>query len=351
MCLYKRGTIWWSRITRHGERIDRSTKQKAKVNAQAVEARWLTAINESGVLVPDAVRHDRPVSLLGFKDRFLAYLKNNVPSPNTVQFYEQAYNSLCSPGTELSTSYLSSITPAIIEAWVQRRCKEVSAARVNASLRTLRRALRMAEEWKLIRKCPKIRLLPGERQREFVIKEELLIQMLAHEDCTELLRDLLPLLIDTGLRISEALSLKWEHVGLEPKQGASLGWVYVEKGKSKYAKRYVPLTARAHDVLETIKKASKSLYVFPAENKNHTVSRNWASDQFRVLRDALKLPDDCVVHSCRHTFCTRLGESGCDAFSIMRLAGHSNIQVSQRYVHPTPALLENAIAKMGQTKG
>ena len=71
----------------------------------------------------------------------------------------------------------------------------------------LRRALQMAEEWKLIRKAPKIKLLPGERQREFVIKEALLTKMLAHDDCTDLLQVLLPFLIDTGLRISEAVAL------------------------------------------------------------------------------------------------------------------------------------------------
>jgi integrase len=39
------------------------------------------------------------------------------------------------------------------------------------------------------------------------------------------------------------------------------------------------------------------------------------------MRDALLLPWDCVIHSTRHTFCTRLGERGADAFTIQRLAG------------------------------
>jgi len=44
---------------------------------------------------------------------------------------------------------------------------------------------------------------------------------------------------------------------------------------------------------------------------------------------------DFVLHSLRHTILNRLGESGVDAFTIMRIAGHSSIVVSQRYVHPT----------------
>ena len=346
MSLYKRGGIWWSRIVRNGERIDRSTKQKTKVGAQSVESRWLIAINDTGELsTVKQVRQERPLTLMQFEDRFFAYLKNNVLSPRTVEFYKQAYRPLCFYGMGLVDVYLSQIAPALIEGWVQERRKTVSATRVNASLRTLRRALKMAEEWKLIRKCPKIKLLPGERPREFVIKEETLTKMLAHEDCSDLLKLLLPFLVDTGLRISEALALKWERVGLDPKEGALLGWVYVEKGKSKYAKRYVPLTVRAHDILEKMKETSKSSFLFPAKNGGE-LSRHWASEQFRTLRDAMKLPDDCVVHSTRHTFCTRLGESGCDAFTIMRLAGHSSIVISQKYVHPTPALLENAIGKL-----
>ena len=44
---------------------------------------------------------------------------------------------------------------------------------------------------------------------------------------------------------------------------------------------------------------------------------------------------DFVMHSLRHTMLTRLGESGVDAFTIMRIAGHSSIVVSQRYIRPT----------------
>jgi hypothetical protein len=57
-------------------------------------------------------------------------------------------------------------------------------------------------------------------------------------------------------------------------------------------------------------------------------------------------PQTSVLHSVRHTFLTRLGLAGVDAFTIMRLAGHGSVAMSQRYVHPTPASLETAIAKL-----
>jgi hypothetical protein len=41
-----------------------------------------------------------------------------------------------------------------------------------------------------------------------------------------------------------------------------------------------------------------------------------------------------------------LGESGADAFSIMKIMGHSSVTVSQRYVHPTPEILERAFERL-----
>ena len=57
-------------------------------------------------------------------------------------------------------------------------------------------------------------------------------------------------------------------------------------------------------------------------------------------------PADFVLHSLRHTMLTRLGESGVDAFTIMRIAGHSSIVVSQRYIHPTPEAVERAFERL-----
>ena len=50
-------------------------------------------------------------------------------------------------------------------------------------------------------------------------------------------------------------------------------------------------------------------------------------------------------YSLRHTFLTGLGESGCDDWTLGRIAGHSSITISSRYVHPS----ENAV--LGAAKG
>src|SRR5215470_9015004 len=62
--------------------------------------------------------------------------------------------------------------------------------------------------------------------------------------------------------------------------------------------------------------------------------------QVHIAASALKLPEGFVLHSLRHTFLTRLGASGADAFSIKRIAGHSSVTISEKYIHPTPGRLD-----------
>jgi len=58
-----------------------------------------------------------------------------------------------------------------------------------------------------------------------------------------------------------------------------------------------------------------------------------------VLRVAKRLRASLDAHTCL----TRLGEAGTDAFTIMKLAGHSRVTVSQRFVHPTPEAVERTL--------
>ena len=53
-----------------------------------------------------------------------------------------------------------------------------------------------------------------------------------------------------------------------------------------------------------------------------------------------------VLYALRHTCLTRWGQSGMDAWTLARLAGHSNIRQSVIYVHPSDHALHAAIDRM-----
>jgi integrase len=57
-----------------------------------------------------------------------------------------------------------------------------------------------------------------------------------------------------------------------------------------------------------------------------------------------------VLYSLRHTFLTRLGESGCDVWTLARIAGHSSIKISMRYVHPSEDVVLAAMTRLGGHK-
>jgi len=328
--LIKRGKVWQSRIMVGGFLYQKSLKTRDKQDAMRREAAFRIELTsgEFGFV------SGKTPTLHAFEERFFNALTLKV-KPRTLVYYKDVWRPLMDDAS-IGHCRLDRITPAVIEAFVQKRSQTVKVSTLNHSLRVLRRALRLAQEWNVIKRVPKITLLPNEHMREFTIDEKLLAAMLAHEKCPASLKILLPFLIDTGLRIGEALALEWSAVGL-PKRT-----IKVVKGKTKLARRTIPLTARALGILTDLKaKADATKPVFHESGGHY-----WLDHQFRALRKAMKLPADCVLHSTRHTFCTRLGASGVDAFTLQRLAGHSSITISARYVHPDAKNMEDAVARL-----
>jgi integrase len=347
MAVYKRGGVWWFHFVFRGERIQESTKQGNKRVAEQMEAARKTQLAKGEVGIQDR----KPVpTLREFAPRFEKAIETQcAEKPRTVEFYKAKLKALLA-NDALASARLDSIEEAAIDAYQQtrarttsRRGKLFSPGSVNRELATLRRLLRMAHEWKLIQRAPRVHLLRGERHREYTVSYQ-------HEKVylaaiPALLCDVATLLLDTGLRLGEALSLEWQQVRLEPVQGASFGYLTVLSGKAKSRKsRNVPLSQRVVAVLKRWK-PSESGYVFHREDGS-PLSQTVLDQQHARVRKLLKFPADFVLHSLRHTFGTRLGESGADAFTIMRLMGHSSVTVSQRYVHPSPEAVELAFGRM-----
>ncbi len=136
--------------------------------------------------------------------------------------------------------------------------------------------------------------------------------------------------------------MQWHDIHLQPADGAKFGYLQIRGGKSRNAKRSLSLTDRIHALLDSRKHTAKSEWVFTNEAGDGPLSVYTAESQHSKLRTLLKLPVEFVIHGLRHTFLTRLGASNADAFTLMKIAGHSTVAISQRYVHPTPETLEAA---------
>jgi len=346
MAVYKRGGVWWYAFQFNGERVQESTKQSNKRVAEQMEAAHRTSLAKGEV----GIREKKPVpTLKDFAPRFLEAIETQcAEKPRTVEFYQQKVKCLLAD-KKIASAKLDTIEEAAIERYTRtrtqtdsRRKKPLSVGSVNRELATLRRLLRLAHEWKVIQRIPRIRLLRGEHARQFVInhtQERIYLAALP-----DLVRDVAEVQLDTGLRLGEALSLDWSQVRLEPASGAKFGFLTILSVKSKSKKaRNVPLSQRAVDALK--RQATRTGFVFQQADGSTATSAHLDHQHARI-RALLKFPADFVLHSLRHTFGTRLGEAGADAFTIMRLMGHSNVTVSQRYVHPSPESLELAFERL-----
>lgn len=85
--------------------------------------------------------------------------------------------------------------------------------------------------------------------------------------------------------------------------------------------------------------------MFPTATKTgHTDHATVRKQHKKALRISGIRP--FVLYSFRHTFLTRLGASGCDAWTLARIAGHSSIQISAKYVHPGEDAVLRAMARL-----
>ena len=107
-------------------------------------------------------------------------------------------------------------------------------------------------------------------------------------------------------------------------------------GKTKAARRKLPLSGKAGEVLRRRLEQGEGEFVFPGTR--------WGKDPSRPMvklnnghRNAVKRAglEAFRLYDLRHTFATRAAEAGVDLVTLAALLGHSRVQMVMRYAHPT----------------
>jgi integrase len=152
--------------------------------------------------------------------------------------------------------------------------------------------------------------------------------------------------------------MRWENINFSTGKYGSL---FVTHGKTAASRRLIPLTPRVRLILQNRwEQANKPddgwVWVAPTASGHvepSTVKKQHAK-AFKTIADNMKKNEKpvrpFVLYSLRHTFLTRLGESGCDVWTLARIAGHSSITMSSRYVHPGNDAVVDAMARFGGHK-
>jgi integrase len=343
MSIYKRGEIYWYRFMWKGQLVRESTKQGNDKVARQMEAAHRTSLAKGEV----GIRDKKPVPTIRqfCEQRVEPWARSTFEqaAPKTWLWYSFGINSVKNSAT-LGNLKINEIGPELVAEFASERQRDgLQISSINSCLRALRRVLRLAVEWGVLESSPKVKFLSGEHRRERVISagEEVLYLATA----LPLLHDVSVVLFDTGIRPDECHSLRWDNVNWN---GGRNGTVLVAKGKTKAARRVLPMSLRVRMVLENRWKLAGEPgegWVWPAETKAGHINHDSLKLQHKKALKAAKLRP-FEVYSIRHTFLTRLGESGCDVWTLARVAGHSNISISQRYVHPSEDAVLNALSRL-----
>jgi len=140
-------------------------------------------------------------------------------------------------------------------------------------------------------------------------------------------RLLLMLAYSSGLRVSEVVALKREHIDLSRKV------IYVRLGKGRKDRNTILSEKAAHFIEEYFNFFQIEKWLFPGQPPSHPLSIRSAQYIFdKALRHA-EINKKISIHNLRHTFATHLLESGTDIRYIQSLLGHANLRTTERYTH------------------
>lgn len=236
---------------------------------------------------------------------------------------------------------LTEVTPALVERYRRRRLKSgVRPATVNKEVGLLRHMLNMAVRWGYLGENPieKIESLPEENDDvwQYLTKEEF---ERVYEAINPTYRDLLVFLVYTGLRVGEALRLRWRDVDL--RKGVLLLRGTRTKGRKTFG---IPLHRLALEVLLRRREALNGNY--RREGRIFRHSEDWFRRAFKKALEAAGLPESFRVHDLRHTFASWLAMAGVPVQEIQMLLGHRQITTTMRYAHLNPEILRGALEKI-----
>jgi integrase len=276
---------------------------------------------------------------------FLPYVRtHHAAKPKTVRAYEYAARSLAK--SDLSTLCLDAISSQHAVAYASKN-SGLSASTVNCALRALCRVLNLAVEWNKLQNAPKIPLVRGERQRDRVVTDAEFAAYI--ELCEQPWRDVALLIRGEGMCPGECYALKWEHVLLNGEGGL----IQIAEGKTKARRRVLPMTAEVYGALHarwTSRQRPAVGWVFPAKSRSGHLEQSAAKNHHARAVRALQAADSAFKpfepYCLRHTALTRFAESGCDAFTLAKIAGHSSITMTARYCHPQAEAIARAFEKV-----
>jgi site-specific recombinase XerD len=355
--VYKRGKRWWYKFNWNGELIRESTRQSNKRIAEQMESAHRTSLAKGLVGIRDP---KRVPTLAEFAEKdFLPFVKSTFAAKiKTQKYYEYGVRSLRAYD-KLANLPLDAITTDVIAGYVYtRRAAGLEISSINRELQALRRMFFLAQEWGRVEKAlPRVRMISGENHRERVLtadEERVYLaaaqseKMDQHAD-PKLLYDVVVTLLDCALRPEECFRLRAENV--------RDAVIEIRYGKTDNARRRIPMTDRVKTVVDArLSKNNNCGWLFHAPTRSgHIEPSSLKKQHSKALKEATSMlrkqtgRDDAAfeafeLYTLRHTCLTRWAPH-MDPWTLANLAGHRDIGITKRYIHPQADTIKAAMKR------
>jgi len=314
-----RGRQRWLTIGQHGSPW---TPEGARV-----EAKRLLGLRASGKDPAAEREHERGViTVAELGERFLDKHVARRCKPTTAADYRRAVQSLINPA--LGRLRITEVDRADIARLHQQL--EDHPYQANRVLAVLSKMFNLAEEWGLradgSNPCRHVKKFKETKRERYLRADELqrLGTVLREAEGREgnFAVAAIRLLLLTGARLSEILTLKWEHVDEDSR--------VLRLPDSKTGAKVIHLNEAAMEILRRLPHEDKNPHVIPGHRAGARLVNLQAP--WRRIRTMAGL-DDVRIHDLRHSYASVAAGLGLSLPMIGNLLGHSQPATTHRYAH------------------
>ena len=285
---------------------------------------------------PERVRR-RDVLLADFIRDYLARIHGTLRSYVDLERHGRVWQAA------LGDRPMRQVVAGDVQRHVAKRLTEVRPASVNRELAFLKRAYNVAIADGLLETNPvrQVKLLKENNARVRYLTDVEEVRLRAETGETHW--PIVALALNTGLRRGELFALRWEHVDF------TTNVLTIPRTKAGRT-RHVPMNAEVRAILETRESRLRSSYVLARTTGDRPLhSQNFVNRIFTPALQRARI-DDFRWHDLRHTFASRLVMRGIDLRTVQELLGHTDVRMTLRYSHLSPAHLLHAVETLGQSR-
>lgn len=183
-----------------------------------------------------------------------------------------------------------------------------------------------------------ITLPKAEKKEKSIFSDFDIKTMFEHADTVPWV-DTILIMIYTGMRISEMLSITKFNVDLDA--GLITGGVKTEAGKN----RIIPIHSKIMPFIRQWYDKNGEALICREDGKKMS-AKYYREKKYYPALEQLKLPK-LTPHSCRHTFASLMARAKVDPLYIQRIIGHTDYAfTANTYTHPDIEELKKAISQI-----